>query len=257
MELHRFAVLGLGHFGAHAARTLFEAGKEVIAIDQSSEAVQHISEFASQPVVADATERNTLESLGVNDVDCAIVSLGGRMDVSMLTALHLVEMGIPHIVVKALSEEHGRILSALGVHEVIHPEKDIAIRTASRLASADVVDFLPLMPGYSIREVKAPPEFVGKTLRELNLRNTLNLQLVAIQTGDVERKINIMPHANDTILEGDILILLGEDRNLDRLRDARVPSRSVPPYQTLSPDRSLPPEPPPSPKRKQSRLWRR
>jgi trk system potassium uptake protein TrkA len=251
MDLNRFAVIGLGHFGSHAARTLYESGKEVIAIDIDQEKVQDISEHVTQPVVADATERNTLEALGVHEVDCAVVSLGGRMDVILLTALHLVEMGVPYVVVKALSEEHARILTALGVHEVVHPEKDLAIRTATRLARVDVVDFLPLLPGYSIREVKAPPEFVGKTLREIDLRNTLNLQLVAIQSPDPEGEINIMPHAGDTIREGDILILLGEDARLDRLREYRVPARPISPGTSFSPDRSI------APRTKKSHVKRR
>ncbi|HYE66772.1 MAG TPA: TrkA family potassium uptake protein, partial [Pyrinomonadaceae bacterium] len=170
MSMRRFAVIGLGHFGAHVARTLYEAGKSVIAIDLDGEAVQGLAEHSTQAVVADATERHTLESLGVGEVDAAIISLGSRMDVIILAALHLKEMGVPFIAVKALSEEHGRILRALGVHEVIHPEKEMAIRLANRLARTDVVDFLPLLPGYSIIEVKAPPEFVGRTLRDLALR---------------------------------------------------------------------------------------
>ncbi|HYE65776.1 MAG TPA: TrkA family potassium uptake protein, partial [Pyrinomonadaceae bacterium] len=146
-----------------------------------------------------------------------------------LAALHLKEMGVPFIAVKALSEEHGRILRALGVHEVIHPEKDMAIRLANRLARTDVVDFLPLLPGYSIIEVKAPPEFVGRTLRDLALRNTLNVQLVAIQSGDDDQKnINIIPRAEDVIREDDLLILLGEDRDLDRIKDIiKNPPRSL------------------------------
>ncbi|HET9529618.1 MAG TPA: TrkA family potassium uptake protein [Blastocatellia bacterium] len=216
----RFAVIGLGHFGAHVARTLFDLGKEVIAIDANEEAVQDIAEFASQAVVADATDRATLESLGIGEVDAAIVSLGERMDVITLAALHVKELGVPFIAVKALSEEHGRILQALGIHEVVHPEKDRAIRLANRLARVDVVEFLPLLPGYSLIEVKAPPEFVGKTLRELALRNTLKVQLVAIQTTEKDKPIlKIVPRADDVIREGDLLILLGEDRDLDRIRD--------------------------------------
>ena len=229
MSMRRFAVIGLGHFGAHVARTLYEAGKSVIAIDLDGEAVQGLAEHSTQAVVADATERHTLESLGVGEVDAAIISLGSRMDVIILAALHLKEMGVPFIAVKALSEEHGRILRALGVHEVIHPEKDMAIRLANRLARTDVVDFLPLLPGYSIIEVKAPPEFVGRTLRDLALRNTLNVQLVAIQSGDDDQKnINIIPRAEDVIREDDLLILLGEDRDLDRIKDIiKNPPRSL------------------------------
>ena len=220
MEKRRFAVIGLGNFGAHVARTLYEAGKTVIAIDANSEAVQDAAEWATQAVVADATERHTLETLGVGEVDAAIISLGERMDVITLAALHVKEMGVPFVAVKALSEDHGRILSALGIHEVIHPEKAMAVRLANRLARTDVVDFLPLLPGYSITEIKAPPDFVGRTLRDLALRNTLNVQLVAIEHNEEEKRIiNLVPRAEDVIHEGDLLILLGEDRDLDRVRE--------------------------------------
>ena len=124
---------------------------------------------------------------------------------------------MPYIAVKALSEEHGRILSALGVHDVIHPEKDMAIRLGNRLARRDVVEFLPLMPGYSITEMRAPPEFVGRSLKDLALRNTLNVQLVAIHAA--AGVMNIVPRADDVIREGDLLVLLGDNRDLDRVRD--------------------------------------
>jgi trk system potassium uptake protein TrkA len=227
--MKRFAVIGLGHFGAHAARTLYEVGKEVLAIDLDEEAVQAAAEFSTQAVVADATERHTLEAIGVSDVDAVIISLGERMDVITLAALHVKEMGVPYIAVKALSEEHGRILTALGVNEVIHPEKEMAIRLANRLARTDVVDFLPLLPGYSITEIIAPQEFVGKTLRELALRNRLNVQLIGIQSGRGENKrLNIVPRADDVIQEGDLLILLGEDRHLDNVREiVNNPPRKV------------------------------
>jgi len=220
MKRERFAVIGLGHFGAHVARTLYELGKEVLAIDLDGEAVQNLSGSSTQAVVADATERHTLESLGVDDVDAAIISLGARMDVITLAALHVKEMGVAYIAVKALSEEHGRILTALGVNDVIYPEKDRAIRLANRLARKDVLDFLPLLPGYSIIELKAPQEFIGRTLRDLALRNELRVQLIAIESGEGDRQsINIVPRAEDVIHRGDVLVMVGEDKDLDRIRE--------------------------------------
>lgn len=225
MKKQRFAVIGLGHFGAYVLRSLYEAGMDAIAIDSSGDAVRDAAEFAREAVVADATDRQILENIGVGEVDVAIVSLGERMDVITLAALHLKEMGVPYVAVKALSEEHGRILSALGVDEVVHPEKDSAGRLAKRLSKQDLIDFLPLLPGYSIAEIKAPPEFVGKTLRDLALRNNLKVQLIAIQHGQgPESEMNIVPRAEDVIREGDLMILLGEDHDLDRIRDiVRVP----------------------------------
>lgn len=221
MDRNFFAVVGLGHFGAHAARVLYEAGKNVIAIDLDEEAVQDAADFSTRAVIADATDCQTLKSLGIPDVDAAIISLGSKMDVITLAALQFIELGIPFVAVKALSEDHGKILHAIGVHEVIHPEKEMAIRLASRLARKDVVDFLPIAPGFSIREIKAPPEFVGKSLRELALRNTLYVQLIAIERngGVDEQDINIVPRAEDVIQADDILVLLGKNRDLDRVTD--------------------------------------
>lgn len=218
--MKRFAVIGLGHFGGYAARTLYEAGRDVIAIDLDNEVVQSMADYATQAIVADATDRNNLEAIGVGEVDAAVVSLGERMDIITLAALHLKEMGIPFIAVKALSEDHGKILTALGVNEIIFPEKDMAVRLANRLARTDVVDFLPLLPGYSIIEVKAPDEFVGKSLRDLAMRNTLNVQLIAILRGQGKNRIvNIVPRGDDVIEAEDILILVGENRHLDRIRE--------------------------------------
>jgi trk system potassium uptake protein len=225
MEKNHFAVIGLGHFGAHAARTLYEANKTVIAIDNDAEKVQDAAEFATQAVIADATDKAALIALGIPEVDAVIISLGSKMDVTILAALQVIELGIPFVAVKALTEDHGKILHAIGVHEVIHPEKDMAIRLASRLSRKDVIDFLPIVPGYSITEIKAPPEFVGKTLRELSLRNTLKVQLIAIQHPTSIHKtasgqdINIMPQADDLIEANDVLILIGKNRDLDRITE--------------------------------------
>lgn len=221
MEKNLFAVVGLGHFGSHVARVLYEAGKNVIAIDTDEDAVQDIAEYATRAVLADATDSQTLSSLGIQDVDAAIISLGSKMDISILAALQFIELGVPYVAVKALSEDHGKILHAIGVHEVIHPEKDMAIRLASRLARKDVIDFLPIVPGYSITEVKAPAEFVGKSLRELALRNNLNVQIIAIERNRSKDnlEINIVPRAEDVIQSDDVLVLIGKNRDLDHITD--------------------------------------
>jgi trk system potassium uptake protein len=216
MKRDSFAVLGLGHFGSYALRVLYEAGKDVIAIDRDPELVRAAAEMAREAVTADATDASALEAVGIAEVDVAIVSLGERLDVITLAALHLRELNVPYIAVKALSEEHGRILKAIGIHEIIHPEKDAATRLARRLVRQDVLDYLPWKAGYSIIEIAAPPEFIGKSLRDLALRNKLHVQLIAIQRGT---EMRIVPRAEDTIEEGDLMVLLGADADLDRLRE--------------------------------------
>lgn len=220
MKRDTFAVIGLGHFGAYALRVLYEAGKDVIAVDLDPELVRAAAEMAREAVTADATDSAALEAIGVGEVDVAIVSLGERLDVITLAALHLKELGVPYIAVKALSEEHGRILKAIGVHEIIHPEKDAATRLARRVVRQDVMDYLPWKAGYSIIEMEAPPEFVGKSLRDLGLRNKLQVQLIALQRGT---EMKIVPRAEDTIEAGDIMVLLGADQDLDRIKTIAGP----------------------------------
>ena len=220
MKRDTFAVIGLGHFGAYALRVLYEAGKDVIAVDLDPELVREAAEMAREAVTADATDAAALEAIGVGDVDIAIVSLGERLDVITLAALHLKELGVPYIAVKALSEEHGRILKAIGVNEIIHPEKDAATRLARRLVRHDVIDYLPWKAGYSIVEIEAPPEFVGKSLRDLALRNRLQVQLIAVQRGT---ELRIIPRAEDVIEAGDLMVLLGADRDLDRVKEIAGP----------------------------------
>lgn len=220
----RFAVIGLGHFGEHAARTLHEQGREVIALDADPDKVQRAAAHATLAAEIDATSYTALKNVGVGEVDAAIISLGERMDVIILAALHVKDLGVPFIAVKALSEDHGRVLERIGVSQVIHPEKEMAIRLANKLARKDVIEYLPLMSGYSVTRVQAPPEFVGRSLRDLALRNTLNVNLVGIQHQDNTQpggrgQLNIVPRAEDVILEGDMLILLGEDHHLDRITD--------------------------------------
>lgn len=220
MKRDTFAVIGLGHFGAYALRVLYESGKDVIAVDLDPELVRASAEMAREAVTADATDSAALEAIGVAEVDVAIVSLGERLDVITLAALHLRELGVPYVAVKALSEEHGRILKAIGVHEIIHPEKDAATRLARRLVRQDLVDYLPWKAGYSIIEMEAPPEFVGKSLRDLGLRNRLQVQLIALQRGT---EMKIVPRAEDVIEAGDIMVLLGADKDLDRVKTIAGP----------------------------------
>jgi trk system potassium uptake protein TrkA len=220
MKRDRFAVIGLGHFGAYALRVLYESGKDVIAVDSDPEKVRDSAEWAREAVTADATDADALVSLGIGEVDVAIVSLGERLDVITLAALHLKEIGVPYIAVKSLSAEHGRILKAIGVHEVVHPERDAATRLAFRLVRQDVIDYLPLRSGYSIIEIQAPPEFVGKSLRELALRNRLQVQLIGIQRGTgPNMELKIVPRAEDVIEASDVMLLLGADKDLDRVRE--------------------------------------
>ncbi|MEE9527301.1 MAG: TrkA family potassium uptake protein, partial [Syntrophobacteria bacterium] len=173
----QFAVIGLGNFGYYLGSYLYEKGHEVIALDISKSQVQKMKDVVSQAVVADATDREALESLGISQVDAAVVCIGTRMQASILATLHLKELGIKSILAKATSEEHGRILKKVGASEIFFPEKDLAIGVASRLDNPNMLDYLPFIEGYSIVELAPPKEYVGKTLKELDLINRFGIQV--------------------------------------------------------------------------------
>ncbi len=212
----KFAVIGLGSFGLNIARSLYERGHEVLAIDKDREKIELAKSFSSQAVLMDSADKESLEAVGIKDMDIVVVSLGPEMEASILTVLHLHELGIKRIVAKALTEDHAKILEAVGATEVIYPEKDMAIRTALRLTNPNVLECLPLMSGVSIQEIAPPEKFIGKSLKQLDLRNKYGVQVIAIRELVPERTIYI-PRADFVIKDSDVLIVMGEERQLEKL----------------------------------------
>lgn len=214
----RYVVIGLGRFGFHLTKSLYEKGHEVLAIDMNKEVVHKVKDFCTQAVVANATDRETLEALNVQDVDVAIVGLGSPLDHSVLVTLHLREMGIKEIIVKAITEEHGKILQMLGASEVVYPEKDMALKLATSLSTPNVMDHLPLMPGFSIVELAIPNGFVGKSIKDLQLRNKYGVQIIAIKELVPER-ITSMPTPDFVMKDSDILVIMGSDESLGKISE--------------------------------------
>jgi len=213
----RFAVIGLGNFGFYVVKNLFEMGFEVLAVDRDKNAVQRIRDICTRAALADATDKETLEALGVQEMDVAVVSVGGRIDASILITLHLKEVGVEKVVVKAVTEDHGRILEKLGASMIVFPERDMANRIANRLAHPNVIDYLPLAPEYSIVELEPPPAFVGKTLQELYLRSKYGIQVVAAKAGP-EGKVLMIPGGDFRVSDGHILIVVGGNAELEKLQ---------------------------------------
>ena len=220
--MRRFAVIGLGHFGFNVAKRLYEDGHDVIAIDLRKELVQEIKGNSSQAIVADASERETLESIGVRDVDVAVVSLGEKLDASILVTLHLKEMGVEQIIVKALTDDHAKVLKMIGATELVFPEKDMAIRVAERLSTPTVLDQIEFMEGYSVVEIEAPKQFFGVALMEANIRHKYGLSVVLIRKKGEKGAVLVAPRATDVISEGDILVLLGADDDIEKFKSLSV-----------------------------------
>jgi trk system potassium uptake protein TrkA len=214
----RFVIIGLGHFGFNVARVLFEEGHEVVAIDQSAELIQDIKDLVSRAYVADATDKATLEALKINEADVAVVSLGLKVDASVLVTMYLHEMGIPEIIVKALSDDHASILERVGATSVVHVEKEMAIKTAKALVTPNILEHIPLTPGYSIAEIAPPPSFIGKSLKELKLISRYRVQVIAIKEFIPERMLMIPPM--DTVIkDSDLLIMMGKDEDIRKIEE--------------------------------------
>lgn len=214
--MRKFAIIGLGSFGSNVAKTLYERGFEVLAIDKQKEKIDAAKTFASHAVLMDSVDKESLEAIGIKEMDVIVVSLGPEMESSILTVLHLHELGVGRIVAKALTEDHAKILEAVGATEVIYPEKDMAIRTALKLTSPNILECLPLISGISIQEIAPPEKFIGRTLKGLDLRNRFGIQVLAIRELVPERTIYV-PSADFVIKDSDILIVMGDEKKLEKL----------------------------------------
>lgn len=212
----KFAVIGMGSFGSNVAKTLYAHGNEVLAVDRDKEKIEDVKAVVSHAVNMDSANKENLEALGIKDMDVVVVSLGPEMEASILTVLYLHELGVSRIIAKALTEDHAKILDAVGASEVIYPEKDMAVKTALKLSSPNILEYLPLSAGLGIQEIAPPAAFIGKSLRDLDLRNKYGIQVIAVR-GLVPEKMTFVPKADFVIKDSDILIIIGEEKQMAKI----------------------------------------
>ena len=215
--MKHFAVIGLGNFGFYAAKALFEDGNEVLAVDTDKAKVQAIDPFCTEAIILDATDKEALRSLGLDNMDAVIVSTGTKISISILICLHLQESGVKKILAKALDDDHGKILKRVGATEIIHPERDMAIRVSKGLSRPNILDFIPLAEDFDLIQVGPPREFVGKSLMDLNLRAKYNVHIIAIKEMVPENFI-LVPSANFVIKDSDILVMLGKTADIKKIK---------------------------------------
>jgi len=209
--MKQYVVIGLGSFGASVARTLVDKGHNVLAVDTNSEKVQMLANVVTHAVEADATDEESLRTLGVRNFDVAIISIGDNVHANVLSTLILKELGVPYVIVKARDKLHGNLLTKVGADRVIYPERDMGIRIAHNLMSSNVLDYLEFSPDYSIIELSVTDEMVGKSLYELNFRSKYSVNVVAIRRGE---DIKVSPTADDCVETGDLLIVMGKNEDL-------------------------------------------
>ena len=176
-----FGIVGLGRFGTALAITLAEAGKEVIVVDQNEEKVKAMRQYTEYAFVCDNLSKATLSEVGIQNCDTVIVCIGSRIDTSILTTLNVVSLGVPHVISKATSQDQGAVLEKIGA-EVVYPERDMAIRLATRLGTAKELDIIQLSEQINISKMQVPEQLVGKSVACANLRGKFGLNIIAIES---------------------------------------------------------------------------
>ncbi|MCI6693099.1 MAG: TrkA family potassium uptake protein [Clostridium sp.] len=222
MSNKQFVIIGLGRFGASIAKTLYSLGNDVLAIDKDEDIVQEIADSVTHAVQLDATDENALRSLGIRNFDVAVVTIGDNIQSSIMATLLVKELGVKYIIAKGHSDLHAKVLYKIGADRVVLPEKDMGIRVAHNLVSANILDYIELSDDYSVMEIQVLHEWAGKTLNELKLRSKYGINVMAIKRGD---EVNLSPAADDIIEENDIIVAIGSAEDLSKLEGMIVKSK--------------------------------
>lgn len=212
----QFVVIGLGRFGGSVCKELIEQGNEVLAIDLDEQKVNDFSKVVTHAVVADSTDEATLRSLGIRNFDFAVVAIGDNLQASILTTLMLKEFEIKNVWVKAKNIYHQKVLEKIGADKVIHPESDMGRRVAQQISDVNVIDFIELSSEYSIVELIAGTKLEGKTLIDLDIRARYGITILAIKKGE---NINITPEPDIIIGAGELLIVIGHNKDIKRFEE--------------------------------------
>ncbi len=213
----QIAVLGLGRFGSSVARSLYNLGHDVLAIDKEDSRVQHIMGTATYALTGDCTNDAVLKELGIPDYDAAVVAIGSDVVSSIMTSVLLKTMGVPYVVSRAHNELHGNTLDRIGVDKVVHAEEEMGNRLAHSMFNPNVEEYLEITPNFGISKLRVPDRFVGMSLKELGFsspRDKYGLVVLALRRG---RDITLNPDTDDRLRGGDWLVLAGRDEILDQL----------------------------------------
>ncbi len=215
--MSEFAVIGMGRFGSGVATTLHQLGHQVLAIDKDEEALRGVSEEVTHAVQLDSTDPEALRSVGIANFDAVIVAIGDFVLESILTTLVLKELGCKRIIAKAVGDLQARVLERVGADLIVRPEREMGTRIAHTLAAPGVVDYLEISPTFSIEELSVSERMAGSTLAQLDLKARYGVSILLIRR-DSQLMISPVP---DTVLQaGDVLVVVGENRQLTRLESS-------------------------------------
>lgn len=214
MAKKQYAVIGMGRFGTSVAKELNGMGFDVLAIDSSEHRIQEIAGLVTHAVSSDSTEEEALRALGIRNFDVVVVAIGEDIQASILTTLILKDLGVPAIIVKAKNELHGKVLQKIGADKVIFPERDMGMRVAHHLVSPNILDYIEISDDYSIMDMRASAEMIGKNLKELDIRARFGCNVLGIRN---DGNMNISPNPEDRLVDGDVLVIVGQKNDLARI----------------------------------------
>ncbi|NPB03278.1 MAG: TrkA family potassium uptake protein [Thermotogae bacterium] len=224
----QITVIGLGRFGSALADELIERGHEVVVIDKDEKLVQKFVGKTDTAIVADATDDTVLRSIGIQDMDAVVVAIGDDVEASVLVCISLMDLGAKRIIAKAEDERHARILNRIGVSRVVQPERDSAYHLADLLSYPTLADRFNISEEHAIVEIKAPKSFIGKRIRDLDLRKRYNVLIIGIrrknpvfnskgEIEDVKETFLAPPDPDEEIEDGDVLVLLSPKSAIDEI----------------------------------------
>ena len=214
MKEKSYAVIGLGQFGMSVAETLAESDCDVLAIDAREENIQEIADKVTYAVRADVREPEVLRSLGVQNVDVAVIAVAENMEASIIAAMQVKELGVPFVMAKAMNALHGRILEKIGADKVIYPEQSMGVRVARNLLSSGFLDTFELSPEFSMAEFKIPDSWIGKTLRDLKIREKNKINLVGLKQGN---DVDINPNPAEPLPADCTVMAIGKNEDLNKV----------------------------------------
>jgi trk system potassium uptake protein TrkA len=212
----QFAVIGLGRFGRAVCSTLHKLGYEVLGTDIDEKQVAQVltEQIVSHALQLDSTEPAALKEAGIFEFDTVIVAIGNYLQESIITTLNVKEAGVPHVVAKASSEIHGKVLKRVGADHVVYPENEAGCTLARSLTKPAILDRFELDPENSIVELIVPDQFDGKTIADLKLRSRYGLNLLAVSYND---KFEINPDPNQRLQKGSAIVVIGSNKDINRL----------------------------------------
>ena len=215
----QYAVFGLGSFGESVAVTLQELGCEVVVVDNHMERIEDISPYVSYAVQADIEDPEVIRSLGARNLDGVVVAVADDMEASIMATLVSKEIGVPYVLAKAKNELHAKVLKKIGADSIIFPEKEIGQSVARNLVSGEFVDWISLSPDYSITEIQVPEKWIGKSLSEIDVRRTKEVNVVGVRIGET---IQVTIDPEEPLQKEMMLIMIGSNEALEKFGEKQV-----------------------------------